>query len=198
MTSKITALFAQVAVALSHLRGSVEAHLFDDQKRAIDEAVVALRDSEDHINEMIAADVAAAVGPAVTVALADFAANFQASVDSLAARLTAAGDDLAAFKAQVEDGLSGLNSAVEELGVPVAGELLTTEGPGEVPPPVAEAAQVSADPTTATDSGISSPPSADGIATDASGQSGTDETPALSGEPPAGEQSEGLAEQAAG
>jgi hypothetical protein len=145
--SKVSTLFASIAVALGHLRSTTDNKLFDDQKREIDEAVVALRDAEGHIGEMIREDVAEAVDAELAAKLGPLTDALQAKLDALSARIDTTDADFADFKIAVEDGLAGINSAIEQLSPPAA------EDPGAGGSPAADPGGAAEQPGTGTSAG---------------------------------------------
>src|SRR5690349_10672680 len=71
-TMKATTLFAMLAASIGTLRSCVENQLHDDQKRQLDETVVALRDATTTFEEMVKEDVQDAVDTALRGGLTQF------------------------------------------------------------------------------------------------------------------------------
>jgi hypothetical protein len=105
------ALFASLAVALSHLKASAENTLFDDQKAKIQEAIDNLKTVEDGLDTFVAEQVKTAIADALPGMLAELKTELQTTLDGLSARI----DTLGARADGVDVQLNDIGSAVKSV-----------------------------------------------------------------------------------
>lgn len=116
----IKTAFAAIAVSLSHLSSAHANVLHDDQRKAIEEAVAHLRDAEENFDKLLDKAVSAAVNKRIADLDLVTRADHQAVIDDLSAQIAAQRDALEQLRTDVEDGLSGVKSAVDSLSEPTA------------------------------------------------------------------------------